>query len=185
MSVFFQVLKNLIKTAKTVHDQKLDVWGDRTDVHSTNSHPYSKKLRKKKKFQKKIDQREKNIELGNPFISTDQEMYQYMMMCRGVELRSVNVTSKLYCKYSTGYNPTYKIGPLKVEIVSLSPYIVIIHDFIHDAEIKDVIKTATPLLRRSEMVGTGINGTVNDNRVSETAWLNETISLSLGIMTDR
>ena len=31
-----KVLKNLIKTAKTVHDQKLDRWGPRTPNHSTN-----------------------------------------------------------------------------------------------------------------------------------------------------
>ncbi len=31
-----KVLKNLIKTAKTVHDQKLDRWGPRTQTHSGN-----------------------------------------------------------------------------------------------------------------------------------------------------
>ncbi len=46
----FQVLKNLIKTAKTVHDQKLDRWGPRTPNHSTNPVPYDKRLGKKKKF---------------------------------------------------------------------------------------------------------------------------------------
>ena len=28
-----KTLKNLIKTAKTVHDQKLDRWGARTELH--------------------------------------------------------------------------------------------------------------------------------------------------------
>ena len=49
-----KVLKNIVKTAKTVHDQKLDRWGDRTDSHSTNPLPYSKNLAKKKKFQKNL-----------------------------------------------------------------------------------------------------------------------------------
>ena len=31
-----KVLRNLIKTAKTVHDQKLDRWGPRTTTHSGN-----------------------------------------------------------------------------------------------------------------------------------------------------
>ena len=31
-----KVLRNLIKTAKTVHDQKLDRWGPRTASHSGN-----------------------------------------------------------------------------------------------------------------------------------------------------
>ena len=46
-----KVLKNLIKTAKTVHDQKLDRWGPRTATHSVNPVPYDKRLAKKKKFQ--------------------------------------------------------------------------------------------------------------------------------------
>ena len=29
-----KILRNLIKTAKTVHDQKLDRWGPRTAQHS-------------------------------------------------------------------------------------------------------------------------------------------------------
>jgi hypothetical protein len=45
-----KVLRNLIKTAKTVHDQKLDRWGPRTSQHSVNAVPYDKRLAKKKKF---------------------------------------------------------------------------------------------------------------------------------------
>ena len=33
-----------IKTAKTVHDQKLDRWGPRTPTHSTNAVPYDRRL---------------------------------------------------------------------------------------------------------------------------------------------
>merc|ERR1712141_317231 len=46
-----KVLRNLIKTAKTVHDQKLDRWGPRTTTHSVNPTPYDRRLAKKKKFQ--------------------------------------------------------------------------------------------------------------------------------------
>jgi hypothetical protein len=41
-----------VKTARTVHDQKLDRWGARTMSHSTNEVPYDKRLAKKKKFTK-------------------------------------------------------------------------------------------------------------------------------------
>merc|ERR1719228_1306120 len=76
-----KVLRNLLKTSKTVHDQKLDRWGDRTDQHSTKPVPYSKILRKKKKFQKKKDE----VVLLNKLdgLSTRQENNQYMELCRG------------------------------------------------------------------------------------------------------
>ena len=179
------MLRNLVKTAKTVHDQKLDRWGDRGDGHSTNPLPYSAQLAKKKKFQTNLEKKKNGVQLGNPNLSVNQQMYQYMEMCRGVEFRPANVTSKLYCRYSTGYHPMYIIGPLRLEIASIRPYIAVIHNFILDSEIQEVIRTATPRLRRSEMVGSGVNGTLDDRRVSETAWLNETDSLALGEVTKR
>ncbi len=53
-----------MKTAKTVHDQKLERWGDRTEVHSTNPLPYSSDRAKKNKFKKEANNREKNIQAG-------------------------------------------------------------------------------------------------------------------------
>ena len=179
------MLQNLVKTAKTVHDQKLDRWGDRTEAHSTNPLPYSNQLAKKKKFARNVEKRERGIELYNPGLKVDQEMYQYMELCRGRDIRPAAITSALYCRYSRGHHPVYTIGPLKLEVISLRPYIVMIHDFILDSEIRQVIAGATPRLRRSEMIGHGFNGTVDDRRVSETAWLNETDAQALGALTDR
>jgi len=180
-----KVLRNLVKTAKTVHDQKLDRWGDRTDAHSTNPIPYSKNLAKKKKFMKNKDKMENNIKLEKIDLKTGQEKYQYMELCKGRDLRPVNVTSQLYCKYSKGNHHTFTIGPLKVEIVSLKPYITIIHNFITDSETNEIIKRASPQLRRSEMVGKQGNGTADDRRVSEQAWLNETDTVALATLTNR
>jgi hypothetical protein len=53
-----------VKTAKTVHDQKLERWGDRTEAHSTNPLPYSSDRAKKNKFKKEANNREKNIQAG-------------------------------------------------------------------------------------------------------------------------
>merc|ERR1711962_153140 len=108
-----------------------------------------------------------------------------MALCRGRDLRPAELTSKLFCKYFSGYHPMYRIGPLKLEVVSLRPYIVLIHQFIHNSEIREIIGTATPRLRRSEMVGNGLDGTTNDQRVSETAWLQETDTSALANITQR
>ena len=180
-----KVLKNIVKTAKTVHDQKLDRWGQRTDEHSTNPLPYSKNLAKKKKFQKNLQKWEDNLKLGSATLKTGQERYQYMELCKGRDLRNVSVTSQLYCKYSHGNHHTFTIGPLRVEIVSLEPYIVIIHNFILDSEAEAIKERAAPNLRRSVMVGKNLTGSTNDRRVSEQAWLNETESPTLHVLSDR
>ena len=89
-----QVLENLLKTAKTVHDQKLDTLGDRSEAHSTNPFPFSAKLARKKKFRKNYDLLRSSVTLGSTRLSARQEMHQYMEMCRGTEFRPANVTSR-------------------------------------------------------------------------------------------
>jgi len=181
-----RVLRNLIKTSKTVHDQKLDRWGERTDFHSTNSKPYSKILLKKKKFHKV---KEEVIKLNDPTIKLPQEKWQFMELCRGRDLRPIAVTSQLYCKYEHNNQKAYLIGPQRIEVVSLLPYIVVAHNFIHDVELKDMIKATVPLLRRSEMVGkpdeNGTIGNANDVRVSEQGWLQDNSSWAFAKYTQR
>ena len=180
-----KVLKNIVRTAKTVHDQKLDRWGDRTESHSTNPLPYSTNLAKKKKFLKNQHKWEENIKLGDPMLKPGQERYQYMELCKGRDLRDVTVTSQLMCKYSKGNHPTYEFGPLKVEIVSLQPYIVVIHSFIYPSESDRIISKASTKLRRSEMIGGTAGGHSDDRRVSEQAWLTENDTESLMTITRR
>ncbi|TRY78772.1 hypothetical protein TCAL_01746 [Tigriopus californicus] len=166
-----KVLKNLIKTAKTVHDQKLDRWGPRTATHSTNSIPYDKRLAKKKKF---ASPKLSEVVLNNArIIDSGTEKEQYMNLCRGIDLRPEDVKSKLYCKYEHRNKPYYMYGPRKIEIVSLKPYIAVLHEFITPSESEEIISKSTPKLKRSQMVGQRLNGTLDDRRVSEQTWLTE------------
>ena len=120
-----KVLKNLIKTAKTVHDQKLDRWGPRTLTHSANAVPYDKRLAKKKKF---LNSKQTDVILNDARImDTGVEREQFIELCRGVELRPASVTKNLYCKYSDRNKPFYKYGPRKIEVISLDPHIAVIH----------------------------------------------------------
>ncbi len=127
-----KVLKNLIKTAKTVHDQKLDRWGPRTPQHSTNAVPYDRRLAKKKKF---ISPKPRQTKLMDAHIvDSRQESEQYMQLCRGIELRSPNVTKDLTCRYDSRGKAYYRYGPRKIETVSHTPHIVLLHDFIMPSE---------------------------------------------------
>ncbi len=166
-----KVLKNLIKTAKTVHDQKLDRWGPRTPQHSTNPVPYDRRLAKKKKF---LNPKIKATKLMDTrIVDTRQEAEQYLQLCRGIDLRPPSVTKDLMCKYDTRGKAYYMYGPRKIEIVSHRPHIAVLHDFITDSESAEIIKHASPNLKRSAMVGKAMNGSIDDRRVSEQTWMIE------------
>jgi hypothetical protein len=108
-----------------------------------------------------------------------------MELCRGRDLRPVRLTSRLFCYHSAGRHALYRLGPLRLELVSLAPRIVLIHNFISSAEADAIKAAAAPKLRRSEMVGRGVNGSADDRRVSETAWLIEGDTPALQRLTDR
>ena len=57
--------------------------------------------------------------------------------------------------------------------MSLRPHIVLLHEFITDSECDGLVAAAAPRLQRSQMVGSKANGTLDDRRVSEQAWLHE------------
>jgi len=179
-----KVLRNLIKTAKTVHDQKLDRWGPRTASHSVNPVPYDKRLAKKKKFQ---TVKTSPIQLfDSKIMGTGIEKDMYIQLCRSIDLRPPKTTKDLYCKYETRGKVPY--GPRKVEIVNFDPYIAVLHEFITPSEINEFIKTASPKLKRSSMLGKGINGngSMTDYRISEQTWLTEKMApLGPGKVTAR
>ena len=47
------------------------------------------------------------------------------------------------------------------------------HDFIMPSEAADIVAFASPNLMRSAMVGKGLNGSIDDRRVSEQTWMTE------------
>jgi hypothetical protein len=108
-----------------------------------------------------------------------------MELCRGRELRPPSLTARLRCFYAAGRHPLYRVGPLRLEVVSLLPRIVILHNFIPAADVEMIKAAAAPKLRRSEMVGKSVNGSADDRRVSETAWLIEADTPALQRLTDR
>lgn len=70
----------------------------------------------------------------------------YQLGCRGA---FANQQSKLYCVYNTTTTAFLKLAPLKMEILSLDPYLVIFHDVMSDEEIVTLQLMARPVLRRA------------------------------------
>ena len=101
-----QIIGLYLLSAKTVHDQKLDRWGPRTNQHSVNVVPYDKRLGRKKKF---ANPKPNNVTLNNIKLwGSAQEKDQYMRLCAGEDLRPQKVQDELYCKYEHRNIPYYR-----------------------------------------------------------------------------
>uniref|UniRef100_A0AAR2ISY7 Prolyl 4-hydroxylase subunit alpha-3 n=1 Tax=Pygocentrus nattereri TaxID=42514 RepID=A0AAR2ISY7_PYGNA len=78
----------------------------------------------------------------------------------------------LFCDYFTNGSPGLLLQPMKRELVSLQPYVVLFHDFVTAAEAQNIRDCALPGLRRS-VVASGVNQTTVDYRISKSAWLKD------------
>ncbi|XP_012695400.1 prolyl 4-hydroxylase subunit alpha-3 [Clupea harengus] len=79
----------------------------------------------------------------------------------------------LFCDYFTNGSPALLLRPVRREVVSLRPYVVLYHNFITDGEAESLKKVAQPALRRS-VVASGENQATANYRISKSAWLKET-----------
>ena len=136
-------LEDMLQLAMGKHDYWMDVSGTRSRSQSTNNILYYNIPPPERMFQydgpevKSIHIEDKASIINDWRIrGTEQEAKQYLQLCRGHDLRPMNVTKNLYCKYESRNIPYYVYGPRKLEVVSLLPYIVIIYEFIthHEAE---------------------------------------------------
>ena len=79
--------------------------------------------------------------------------------------------SRLKCWWHTGTSFYLIIGPIKKEVVSLSPRIVIFHDFVSKQEVETIKTLAIPKLHRAG-VGVGEDARVDKGvRDAKHAWL--------------
>ncbi|CAN8005540.1 unnamed protein product [Ixodes pacificus] len=82
--------------------------------------------------------------------SADVMEYQnYKRLCRGELLRSPKMDSQLRCRYYKGQDGFFALQPVKLEEVSLKPYIIVMHDVVQDRDLKDMIAFAEPRARKT------------------------------------
>ncbi|XP_062908994.1 prolyl 4-hydroxylase subunit alpha-3 isoform X1 [Mobula hypostoma] len=82
--------------------------------------------------------------------------------------------SNLYCSYESNLSPYLILQPVKREIISQKPYVVLYHNFISDSEGKRIKEIAAPWLQRS-VVASGEKQTAVEYRISKSTWLKETV----------
>ncbi|KAK2846824.1 hypothetical protein Q5P01_009823 [Channa striata] len=77
---------------------------------------------------------------------------------------------RLFCDYFTNNSPWLLLLPIRREVLSVQPYVVLYHDFITDTEAEDIKRLAQRGLRRS-VVAAGEKQATADYRISKSAWL--------------
>ncbi|XP_002020443.2 prolyl 4-hydroxylase subunit alpha-2 [Drosophila persimilis] len=83
-----------------------------------------------------------------------------------------NKPSRLHCRYNTTTTPFLRLAPLRMEELSLDPYIVVYHNVLSDAEIAEVERVTEPLLKRSVVFdGKENKMSTSKRRTALGAWL--------------
>uniref|UniRef100_A0A2M4BK34 procollagen-proline 4-dioxygenase n=2 Tax=Anopheles marajoara TaxID=58244 RepID=A0A2M4BK34_9DIPT len=107
-----------------------------------------------------------------PVANAPADHSKFYSLCRGESPRTAAEVSKLRCRYESNRVPFLKIAPLKLEEVSLDPFIVVYHQVISDREIKTFIEITRNSLKRA-MVGDHTKQEVSKQRTSSSAWLDD------------
>uniref|UniRef100_A0A2M4DKV4 Putative prolyl 4-hydroxylase subunit alpha-2 n=1 Tax=Anopheles darlingi TaxID=43151 RepID=A0A2M4DKV4_ANODA len=107
-----------------------------------------------------------------PVPNTPADWSKFYSLCRGESPRTASEMAKLRCRYVSNRVPFLKIAPLKLEEVSLDPFIVVYHQVISDNEIKTIIEISRNSLKRSR-VGDSKKQEVTKARTSSNAWLDD------------
>jgi hypothetical protein len=151
--------ENALSVAKQIHDHRLDKMGRRSHMHRCHKKPFDEKLRKKKKYKKEEDlpmildrdtfeklesKADKDSHTAGLIKSISEK--QKDDLCRGKEIRPMEVVSKLKCFYGHGGSPWLYIAPFKIEENSLDPHHVTIHNLLFEHECDNITEFLGPRL---------------------------------------
>ncbi|SPP80889.1 prolyl 4-hydroxylase subunit alpha-2-like [Drosophila guanche] len=91
-----------------------------------------------------------------------------------------NKPSRLHCRYNATSSPFLRLAPLRMEELSLDPYIVVYHNVLSDAEIAEIKRIGEPLLIRAGLgkkntnqnykVRTALGAWMPDDKMDASGW---------------
>ena len=88
------------------------------------------------------------------------------------------------CKYSTNWNPSLAIRPIKSEVLSKSPFIEFWHQFLTDKEVDKLKELGLSALKRSTVAGD--TGYIEASyRVSQSSWLDDSLNETVAATSRR
>ncbi|XP_030295628.1 prolyl 4-hydroxylase subunit alpha-3 isoform X1 [Sparus aurata] len=108
-----------------------------------------------------------------------REAYETLCQTRGSQQPAHFENPKLFCDFFTNDDPGLLLLPVRREVLSLQPYVVLYHDFITDTEVEDIKGLAQPGLRRS-VVAAGEKQATAEYRISKSAWLKGSAQSTVG-----
>ncbi|CAB4057221.1 P4HA [Lepeophtheirus salmonis] len=174
----YQIYKKELDKSIIMHDKLLQLRGPIGKRHRTFRVPFSKELRKKKKY-KKILKTGEDIRY-RPTIEDNYESLKYKdsaLFHKHCRKKEKVLESHERCYLIHNDNPFYKLLPFKMELLSESPFIVIFRDFMSDVETKHFTDIAGRRLRRSQTGSlTEVEGKEEKGeliRTSKQIWLQE------------
>ncbi|KAM3616253.1 uncharacterized protein V6R79_015079 [Siganus canaliculatus] len=91
---------------------------------------------------------------------------------------------ELFCDYFTNGHPGLLLLPVRREVLSLRPYVVLYREFITEAEAEDIKRLAQSGLRRS-VVAAGEKQATAEYRISKSAWLKGSAQSTVGKLDQR
>ncbi|XP_040047147.2 prolyl 4-hydroxylase subunit alpha-3 isoform X1 [Gasterosteus aculeatus] len=110
----------------------------------------------------------------------------YEMLCRtqGSQQPLQFENPRLFCDYFTNGNPQLLLLPVRREVLSVQPYVVLYHNFITDKEAEDIKRTSHPGLKRS-VVAAGEKQATAEYRISKSAWLKGSSHSTVGKLDNK
>ncbi|XP_026837496.1 prolyl 4-hydroxylase subunit alpha-2 isoform X2 [Drosophila erecta] len=116
-----------------------------------------------------------NIRIGKEPAKTKEKKTQGAYRnCCSTECRP---TAKLHCLYNTTASHFLRLAPLKMELLSLDPYVVLFHDVVSDQDILSIRNLAKGGLARAVTVTQDGNDKEDPARTTKGTWLVENSKL--------
>ncbi|XP_066555459.1 prolyl 4-hydroxylase subunit alpha-3 isoform X1 [Amia ocellicauda] len=119
-----------------------------------------------------IDIREVVLQRPNTTYLQTRNTYEWLCQTLGSQPRHYE-NPRLFCDYFTNGDSSLILKPMRREVLSLQPYVVLYHSFVSDLEAESIKESAQPGLRRS-VVASGDKQATADYRISKSAWLKDT-----------
>ncbi|XP_034557848.1 prolyl 4-hydroxylase subunit alpha-3 isoform X1 [Notolabrus celidotus] len=113
-----------------------------------------------------------------------RDTYESLCQTQGSQQQMHFKNPGLSCDFFTNGNPGLLLLPVRREVLSLQPYVVLYHDFITDKEAEDIKGLAQTGLRRS-VVASGEKQATAEYRISKSAWLKGSEQSTVGKLDQR
>ncbi|XP_039202387.1 prolyl 4-hydroxylase subunit alpha-3-like isoform X1 [Crotalus tigris] len=137
---------------------------------------YEKLLRKNRK------EGEERVPLQRPNVTHLETREAYEKLCQ--RLGSQPAHDRLSCSYEANRSPWLILQPLRKEVLHPQPELTLYHDFVSPSEAEKIKALAAPGLQRS-VVASGEKQEEADYRISQSAWLKDSVDPVIGAMGRR